>query len=90
MQSEEIDPKCVWCNGTGYLLSGFVNLGHECKKCHGTGFKHKGIEEDCPRCGAEMEAELEFGDGDLATCAECGFKSGISVDEDGSYWLQES
>lgn len=44
---------------------------------------------DCPECGSAMEAESPVYDGDTATCEDCGYTAGVSVDEDGSMWLQD-
>ena len=49
----------------------------------------KPIGEDCPNCGAEMVGPDPFYDGDLAYCEECEMKTGITVNEDGSFYLQD-
>jgi hypothetical protein len=50
--------------------------------------------ESCPECGSDIEvmtiADEGFCyDGDSCRCVECDFKSGMSVDEDGSAWIQD-
>ena len=48
------------------------------------------INESCPECGGAMtSADVEFYDGELVICEICEYECGISVDEDGSHWLQE-
>ena len=51
--------------------------------------------DDCPECGDALEIEtdaLEEGecyDGDAVKCIACGFKSGMSVYEDGTCAIQD-
>jgi hypothetical protein len=58
--------------------------------------------ENCPNCGDELEvfsASLEkndtnfvqcLSDGEAVRCiSQCGFKSALSVDDDGEAWVQE-
>lgn len=64
-------------------------------------FKKEFPFEDCPECGSSLEFETECDpknddglniwvmDGDDVFCAECGFKSALSVDsETGEIWVQ--
>jgi len=49
--------------------------------------------EQCPQCGNDLEVftDADTGecyDGDSVRCVECGFVSGMSV-EDGSAWVQD-
>lgn len=46
--------------------------------------------EDCPECGAEIVGPKPFYDGDPVQCSECDYETGISVNEDGSHYLQEN
>lgn len=46
--------------------------------------------EDCPECGGEMLGPNPFYDGDLVHCGECGFQTGITVNDDGTHYLQET
>jgi hypothetical protein len=50
--------------------------------------------DSCPECGGGMEVftsapEGSCYDGDTAKCMDCGLRTGISVDEDGTSWLQD-
>lgn len=58
--------------------------------------------EDCPNCGDNLEVLSEspeendtdfeqwFTDGeDVRCCSECGFKSAVSVSDDGEAWVQD-
>lgn len=51
--------------------------------------------DECPICCGDLEiytAQLSVSscrDGDPARCVECGFEGAMSVDEDGSAWVQD-
>ncbi len=50
--------------------------------------------EDCPNCGGSVQVltTADAGychDGDNVRCTDCGFRGGMSVDEDGSAWVQD-
>ena len=52
-------------------------------------------DESCPTCGDSIEVNTAlatggFFDGDACRCMSCDFKSVMSVDEDGSSWIQDS
>lgn len=49
--------------------------------------------ECCPECGSDLEVlssdpDDTFYDGDEVRCNECDFRSAVSVDEDGTFWVQ--
>lgn len=51
--------------------------------------------DDCPECGGSIQVftNAEAGhcyDGDPARCMDCDFRSCMSVDEDGTTWLQDA
>jgi len=46
------------------------------------------IEEECPDCGDEMYCKGEILDGSQVYC-DCGYETGISIDEEGNSWLQQ-
>jgi len=50
-------------------------------------------DESCPECGDEMvfrkvRTDGLIGDGDEVYCCRCGYETSLSVDENGSHWLQ--
>ena len=52
-------------------------------------------DESCPNCGDSIEVKTAltdggFYDGDDCRCSGCNFNSCMSVDEDGSSWIQET
>lgn len=57
-------------------------------------WRHTDIEQ-CPWCGNDLmictDAPVdEAFDGDDVRCVECSFESGMTVDEDGSAWVQDN
>ena len=51
--------------------------------------------DDCPECGGSIQVFTDAVDGycydgDPARCMDCGFKSGMSVDESGNAWVQDA
>lgn len=50
--------------------------------------------ESCPECGDDMAMKTQprdglIGDGDDVICPSCGYKTALSVDEEGNSWLQQ-
>lgn len=51
--------------------------------------------ESCNMCSGTLQAYTEepdgfFRDGDKVRCTDCTFSSMVSVDEDGSAWVQQA
>jgi hypothetical protein len=47
------------------------------------------IGDSCPICGTDVEIDTPVFDGDLWACPDCDFACGITVNEDGSAYLQD-
>ncbi len=50
---------------------------------------------DCPECGGSIQVytvadDNHCYDGDTCRCMDCGFRSGMSVDEEGNAWVQDA